>query len=53
VSSGIFYNWLDDFTLLVKLPSKDIVSNVCEDWLTEVTSEESEGARYSSSSICL
>ena len=53
VSSGIFYNWLDDFTLLVKLPSKDIVSKVCEDWLTEVTSEESEGARYSSSSICL
>lgn len=53
MSSGIYYNWLDDFTLLVKLPSKDIVSKVCEDWVTEVTSEESEGAKYSLFSYAL
>lgn len=47
MGSGIYYNWLNDFTLLVKLPSKEIVEKVCKDWIIEATSEESEGTRFS------
>ena len=39
-------NWLDDFTLLIKLPSKDIVDEVLQDWEKDVTSEDSAGPSF-------
>ena len=46
MNSHIDSNWLDDFTLLIKLPSKDIVDKVIRDWIEEGTSEDSAGPSF-------
>ena len=46
MNSRIDSNWLDDFTLLIKLPSKDIVDRVIQDWIEDVTSEDSSGPSF-------
>ena len=46
VNIRIEFNWLDDFTLLIKLPSKDIVEKVIQDWVEVVTSEDSAGSSF-------